>query len=93
MANLSPLQDNVIVKPLESESTTASGIVIPDTVSKEKPRRGEVLAIGPGKDGKALESVKVGDTVVFTQYAPTEIKVDGQELYILGFDSLLAVEA
>ena len=93
MAQLNPLQDNVIVKPLESESTTASGIVIPDTISKEKPRRGTVLAVGPGKDGKALEGVKVGDVVVFTQYAPTEIKVNNEELYILGFDSLLAVEA
>ncbi len=93
MATLNPLQDNVIVKPLESASTTASGIVIPDTATKEKPRRGEVLAIGPGKEGKDLSGVKVGDIVVFTQYAPTEIKIDGQELYILGFDSLLAVEA
>ena len=93
MATLNPLQDNVIVKPLESESTTASGIVIPDTISKEKPRRGTVLSIGPGKDGKTLAGVKEGDVVVFTQYAPTEIKVDGEELYILGFDSILAVEA
>jgi len=93
MAKLNPLKDNVIVKPLESESMTASGIVIPDTISKEKPRRGTVIAVGPGKEGKILENVKVGDVVVFTQYAPTEIKIDGEELYILGFDSLLAVES
>lgn len=96
MAQLKPLLDNVIVKPLEGESTTASGIVIPDTVSKEKPMRGEVMAVGPGKmkDGVIAECpVKVGDIVVFTKYAPTEIEVDGQELYIMGFDSMLAVEA
>lgn len=93
MTQLNPLQDNVIVKPLESQSTTASGIVIPDTISKEKPRRGTVLSIGPGKEGVTLTGVKEGDVVVFTQYAPTEIKVDGEELYILGFDSILAVEA
>lgn len=96
MANLKPLLDNVIVKPLDSETTTASGIVIPDTVSKEKPMRGEVISVGPGKmkDGQKIECpVSVGDVVVFTKYAPTEIKIDNQELYILGFDSLLAVEA
>ncbi len=95
MAQLQPLQDNVIVKPLEGETTTASGIVIPDTVSKEKPMRGEVIAVGPGKikDGQKIECpVSTGDTVIFTKYAPTEIKIDGQDLYILGFDSLLAVE-
>lgn len=95
MAQLQPLLDNVLVKPLEGESTTKSGIVIPDTVSKEKPMRGEVIAAGPGKmkDG-VLQGcpVNVGDIVVFTKYAPTEIKVDNEELYIMGFDSLLAVE-
>lgn len=95
MSQLQPLLDNVIVKPLEGETKTASGIVIPDTVSKEKPMKGEVIAVGPGKmkDGEKFECpVSVGDTVIFTKYAPTEIKVDNQELYILGFDSLLAVE-
>lgn len=95
MATLQPLLDNVLVKPLEGESTTASGIVIPDTVSKEKPMKGEVIAVGPGKmkDGAKVECpVNVGDIVVFTKYAPTEIKVDNEELYIMGFDSLLAVE-
>ena len=95
MAKLQPLLDNVLVKPLEGESTTKSGIVIPDTVSKEKPMRGEVIAAGPGKmkDGEKIECpVSVGDVVVFTKYAPTEIKVDNEELYIMGFDSLLAVE-
>lgn len=95
MAKLQPLLDNILVKPLEGENKTASGIVIPDTVSKEKPMRGEVMAVGPGKvkDGEKISCpVNVGDIVVFTKYAPTEIKVDNQELYIMGFDSLLAVE-
>ncbi len=92
---LVPLNDNVIVKPIEAETTTAGGIVIPDTASKEKPRRGEVLAVGPGKivDGKRQEiGVKKGDVVIFSQYAPTEIKVDGVEYYVIGSDSLLAIE-
>ena len=92
---LIPLNDNVIVKPIEAESSTASGIIIPETASKEKPRRGEVLAVGPGKfkDGKRQEiGVKKGDVVIFSQYAPTEIKIDGIEYYVIGSDSLLAIE-
>ena len=95
MKKLIPLSDNVIVKPLEAETTTASGIVIPETASKEKPRKGEVIAVGPGRivDGKRTEmDVAEGDTVIFREYAPTEIKVDGKELYVLGIDSLLAIE-
>ncbi len=91
MAKLRPLGENVIVKPLEAETLTKSGIVLPDTVSKEKPMRGKIIAIGMGSEDKSLEA-QVGDTVVFTKYAPTEIKVDGEDLYILGFDSILAVE-
>ncbi|MCF7847183.1 MAG: co-chaperone GroES [Candidatus Gracilibacteria bacterium] len=98
MANkeLVPLADNVIVRPIEAETTTASGIVIPDTASKEKPRKGEVLAVGPGRlsdSGKREPvGVKKGDVVIFREYAPTEIKIDGKELYVLGADSLLAIE-
>ena len=95
MKKLIPLSDNVIVKPVEAETTTASGIVIPETASKEKPRKGEVIAVGPGRivDGKRTEmDVIKGDTVIFREYAPTEIKVDGKELYVLGIDSLLAIE-
>ncbi len=95
MSKLVPLSDNVIVKPFEAETTTASGIVIPDTASKEKPRKGEVIAIGPGQmvDGKrSAMDVSEGDIVIFREYAPTEIKIDGQELYVLGIESLLAIE-
>ena len=92
MAQLQPLMDNVLIKPIESDNTTASGIVIPDTVSKEKPIKGEVMAVGPGKgDGEAMP-VAVGDVVYFSQYGPREIKFDGEELYIISVDSLLAVE-
>lgn len=95
MKKLVPLSDNVIVKPLEAETTTASGIVIPETVSKEKPRKGKVISVGPGKmiDGKrSTMDVKEGDIVIFREYAPTEIKVNGEELYVLAIDSLLAIE-
>ena len=95
MSKLIPLSDNVIVKPLEAETTTASGIVIPDTASKEKPRKGKVIAIGPGQmvDGKrSAMDVSEGDIVIFREYAPTEIKIDGQELYVLGIEYLLAIE-
>lgn len=92
---LVPLYDNVIVKPIEEETMTASGIVIPDTANKEKPMRGEVIAVGPGKteDGKLIPvGVKTGDIVIFTKYAPTEIKINNEELYIMNSDSLLAIE-
>lgn len=92
---LVPLGDNVIVKPIEAETVTASGIVIPDTASKEKPKKGEVVAVGPGKmtNGKREPmDVNAGDVVYFREYAPTEFKVEGQELYVLAVDSLLAIE-
>ena len=77
------------------ESTTPSGIVIPDTISKEKPMKGKVLGVGPGKmdsNGKLIPiGVQEGDIVIFTKYAPTEIKIDGKELYVMGADSLLAI--
>lgn len=95
MKKLVPLSDNVIVKPLEAETTTAAGIVIPDTASKEKPRKGKVISVGPGRmvDGKRTEmDVHKGDTVIFREYAPTEIKVGNEELFVLGVESLLAIE-
>ena len=87
MTNLQPLHQNVIVKPIEQESTTASGIIIPDTASKEKPQRGEVIALS-----EEIKDLSVGDMVLFSKYAGTEIKVEGQELSILEFKSVLAVE-
>lgn len=93
--NVQPLEDRIIVRPGESEETTASGLVIPDT-AKEKPQQGEVLAVGPGKrsdhtgDVIAMD-VAVGDTVIFSKYGGTEITLEGEDLLILSARDVLAV--
>ncbi|HLF96358.1 MAG TPA: co-chaperone GroES [Methylococcaceae bacterium] len=91
---LRPLHDRVIVKRLEEERTTASGIVIPDT-AKEKPMRGEVLAVGGGKllDNGTVRPVGVnaGDKVLFGKYAGTEVKIDGEELVVMREEDIMAV--
>ena len=91
---LNPLDDRIVVRPNESEETTASGLVIPDT-AKEKPQQGEVLAVGPGRrsenTGEIIPlDVKVGDTVVYSKYGGTEITVDGEDLLILTGRDVLA---
>lgn len=93
---IEPLGDRVVVKPSDKneEKVSASGIIIPDTVDKEKPAKGKVVAVGPGKydDGKLNPTqVKVGQTVLFGKYGYDEIKVDGEEYYILSEGQLLAV--
>ena len=92
---LRPLGDHVIVKPLKEDEITKSGIVLPDTVDKEKPEKGEVIAIGPGKildnGQRAAMSVKVGDKVVFKKYSPDEIKVDDEEVLVLSESDIIAV--
>ena len=89
-----PLNDRILVERLEEPTTTASGIIIPDT-AKEKPLRGSVLAVGPGKfaeDGSVTDlAVSVGDTVVFGKYAGTEIKIEGQDRTILREDDVLGI--
>ena len=89
-----PLQDRVIVKRLEEEQKTAGGIIIPDT-AKEKPQKGEIISAGPGKkgdDGKLVPlDVKAGDKVLFSKYAGTEIKVEGEELLIMREDDIMGV--
>jgi len=91
---LKPLNDRVLVKRLEEETVTAGGIIIPDS-AKEKPMKGEVIAVGPGKlaeDGKrAALNVAAGDKVLFNKYAGTEIKVDGVEHLMMREDDILAV--
>lgn len=94
MTKLRPLGDKVLVKRVEAETKTKSGIVLPDT-AKEKPKRGKVLAVG---DGRRLENgerapltLKKGDEVIFTSYAGTEIKIDGDEVLIMSEDDVLAV--
>jgi chaperonin GroES len=94
MANIQPTADRLVVEPLE-EQTTASGIIIPDTASKEKPQKGKVIAVGPGRIGDDNERIKMevkeGDTVLFTKYAPSEIKVDGKDLLVLNESDVLAI--
>jgi chaperonin GroES len=92
---LHPLDDRIVVRPNESEETTASGLVIPDT-AKEKPQQGEVLAVGPGRrtenSGDLVPlDVKVGDTVIYSKYGGTEVKVGGDEYLILSARDLLAI--
>jgi chaperonin GroES len=91
--NLRPLDDRVVVEPLEAEERTAGGIVLPDT-AKEKPQRGTVLAVGPGKlldSGERGDlSVAIGDEVIFGKYAGTDIELDGREVKILRETDILA---
>ena len=92
---LQPMADRVLVKPLEKEEMTKSGIYLPDT-AKEKPQEGEVIAVGPGRvseDGKRIEmDVKVGDVVIYAKYGGMEIKVDDDELMMLSERDILAIK-
>ncbi len=92
-AKLQPLADRVLVKPMEKEEKTKSGIYLPDT-AKEKPQEGEIMAVGPGKmneDGQRVPmDLKVGDRVIYAKYGGTEIKVDEVELIILRESDILA---
>jgi chaperonin GroES len=91
---LKPLEDRIVVRPVEGEETTVSGIVIPDT-AKEKPQEGEVLAVGPGRfeDGTRVPlDVSVGDRVIYSKYGGTEVTVDGEDLLILSARDVLAVK-
>jgi chaperonin GroES len=90
--NLQPLGDRVVVKSIEAEQVTASGIVLPDTAA-EKPQRGRVLAVGEGRyeDGKRVPpQVAEGDEVIYSKYGGTEVKVDGEDLLILRESDILA---
>lgn len=93
--NLKPLGDHVVIQPAEKEAMTKSGIVLPGTGDKERPERGTVLAIGPGKmseDGKRLPiDVKVGDTVLFKKYSPDEFKLDEKEYLVVSASDLIAI--
>jgi chaperonin GroES len=91
--SLQPLEDRIVVKPGEGEEMTASGLVIPDT-AKEKPQEGEVIAVGPGRfeDGKRIPmDVKVGDTVIYSKYGGTEVKLGGDDYLILSARDVLAI--
>ena len=90
---INPMSDRVVLRPTKQEETTKSGIVLPDTV-QERPQEGEVLAVGPGRyldSGKRLEmELQVGDKVIYSKYAGTEIKVEDEELLVLGVSDVLA---
>lgn len=91
--NIKPLADRVIIKALPMEEKTKSGIIMPDT-AKEKPQEGEVVAVGPGKMEKGVRivlDVKTGDRVIYSKYAGTEVKYDGEEYLILKETDILAI--
>ena len=92
--SIKPLEDRIVIRQVEAEQTTASGLVIPDT-AKEKPQEGEVIAVGPGrvddKGNRIPVDVKVGDVVIYSRYGGTEVKDDGQEFQILSSRDVLAV--
>ena len=93
--NIKPLEDRIVVKPLDAEQTTASGLVIPDT-AKEKPQEGEVIAVGPGRfnedgDERIPMDISVGDKVIYSKYGGTEVKYSGEEYLILSARDVLAV--
>jgi len=83
---IKPLGERIVVKPDKQEEKTEGGIYLPETASKEKPQRGEVIAVGPDFKG-----VKKGDIVIFAKYGGTEVKLDGEEYLVLGEDDVLAV--
>lgn len=90
---IKPLADRVVIKPLASEEKTKSGIVLPDT-AKEKPQEGEIVSVGPGKieNGERISlEVKIGDRVIYSKFAGTEIKLDNEEYLILNERDILAV--
>ena len=92
--SIKPLEDRIVVQPVEAEQTTASGLVIPDT-AKEKPQEGKVLAVGPGriddKGNRIPLDVKEGDVVIYSKYGGTEVKYSGEEFLVLSARDVLAV--
>ncbi len=93
--NIKPLEDRIVVKALDAEQTTASGLVIPDT-AKEKPQEGEVIAVGPGRfnedgDERIPMDISVGDKVIYSKYGGTEVKYSGEEYLILSGRDVLAI--
>lgn len=92
---IQPIGGNILVEALSDESKTASGIVLPDTVDKEKPQKGKVIAVGTGKiaeDGKKIPfNVKIGDTIIFKKYSPDEVEIDNKEYLIMSEEDILAI--
>jgi len=92
--NVKPLEDRIIVRPLEAEEKTAGGIIIPDN-AKEKPQKGEIVAVGPGKvsdKGTKIEmTLKKGDKILYGKYSGTEVKIDGEDYLIVRESDVLAI--
>ncbi|MDD3066772.1 MAG: co-chaperone GroES [Candidatus Gracilibacteria bacterium] len=91
---IQPVNDYILINPEKAEEKTASGIFIPDTASKEKPQKAKVIAVGPGKfdDEKRVEmSVKVGDTILYSKYGPTEVKLDGEDYFFIQDSDVIAI--
>lgn len=92
--NVKPLADRIILRPLEAEQKTAGGIIIPDA-AKEKPQKGEIVAVGPGKiadNGQKIEmTLKTGDKVLYGKYSGTEVSIDGQDYLIMKESDVLAI--
>ncbi|MEK7144125.1 MAG: co-chaperone GroES [Patescibacteria group bacterium] len=93
--NLKPLSNHLFIEPIEEEKITKSGIVIPETAEKEKPIKGKVVSVGPGKLNEKGEriamTVKIGDTVLFKKYGPDEIEIDGKKYLVGDEDDILAI--
>ena len=93
--NLKPLRDRVVVKPHKAEEKTAGGIILPETSTKDNPKDGEVIAVGTGRRSDKGESValevKQGDSIVFSEYAGTEVKIDGEKYLIMREEDILAI--
>lgn len=93
--NLKPLGDHLIVKPFAKEDVTASGIILPDTIEKDRPEQGEVIAVGPGRSlengSLAPMNVKVGDKVVFKKYSPDEVKIEDEKFLVISESDVLAL--
>ena len=94
MTNYQPLNDHILVKPIRSDEVSKAGIILPDTVDKEKPEKGEVVAVGPGKllenGQRAFLSVKVGDKVIFKKYSPDELPGE-EDLMVIKEEDILAI--
>ena len=93
--DLKPLGDRLLVKPLNKDDVTKAGIILPDTLEKERPEKGEVIAAGPGRlldnGNLAPMNVKVGDKIVFKKYSPDEIKIEGEEYLIISESDVMAI--
>jgi len=93
--NLKPLSNRVFIEPVEEDKTTKSGLVIPETADRERPVKGKILAVGPGKIGdngkRVLMSVAVGNLVLYKKYGPDEIEIDGKKYLVADEDDILAI--